>query len=171
MPFKKLIAKLAESAFVTNMHRTHLKPGDKAPPVKGILQDGSEFDPKTVSGKKVILYFYPKDDTAGCTTEACNLRDNYKEMLRRGFFVIGVSPDSPEKHRRFIEKYHLPFPLISDPELKLIKAFDVWGKKQFLGRIFDGLIRSTFVIDKNGTIEEVIEKVDSAGHARQLLKD
>lgn len=169
MPLKKLIAKVAEKALVFNKHRTHLKPGDKAPAIRGLTEAGIPFDPHSIAGKKVVLYFYPQDNTAGCTTEACNLRDNYKTMLKQGYVVIGVSPDSVKKHENFIKKYKLPFSLISDPELKLIKAYDVWGKKQFMGRIYDGLIRTTFVINERGIIDEVIEKVDTADHAAQIL--
>lgn len=151
-------------------HETKLKAGDKAPEIKGILQDGTQFDAATLKGKKIVLYFYPKDDTAGCTAQACSLRDNYKAMLKQGYAVIGVSADPPKKHLKFIAKYDLPFPLISDESMELIKAYDVWGKKQFMGRIYDGIIRTTFVINEKGIIEEVIGKVDTVEHAGQILK-
>jgi peroxiredoxin Q/BCP len=118
----------------------------------------------------VVLYFYPKDNTPGCTAEACSLRDNYKRMLKEGYVVIGVSADTPVKHKKFIEKYDLPFPLIADEQLELIKAYDVWGKKKFMGKEFEGILRTTFVIDEKGMIEEVISKVDTVGHAEQILK-
>ncbi|MCA6364835.1 MAG: thioredoxin-dependent thiol peroxidase [Bacteroidetes bacterium] len=150
-------------------HHTKLKAGDKAPAIHGILHDGTEFDAKNYKGKKIVLYFYPKDSTPACTAQACSLRDNYKAMLKAGYAVLGVSADTVKKHQSFINKYDLPFPLISDPELSLIKAYDVWGKKQFMGRIFDGINRTTFVINEKGKIEEVISEVDTAGHAAQIL--
>jgi peroxiredoxin Q/BCP len=168
---KKLLAKAMkklEGSF--QKYETKLKPGDKAPEIKGTLHDGKPFDAATLKGKKVVLYFYPKDDTAGCTAQACSLRDNYKAMLKQGYTVIGVSADPPKKHLKFIEKYDLPFPLISDENLELIKAYDVWGKKQFMGKIYDGIIRTTFVINEKGIIEEVISKVDTVEHAEQIMK-
>jgi peroxiredoxin Q/BCP len=168
---KKLIASAIQKlAGNFQKYETKLKPGDKAPEIKGILQDGTQFDPKTVKGKKIVLYFYPKDDTAGCTAQACSLRDNYNKMLKDGYAVIGVSADPPKKHLKFIAKYDLPFPLISDENLELIKAYDVWGKKQFMGKIYDGIIRTTFVINEKGIIEEVITKVDTVEHAEQIMK-
>lgn len=168
---KKLIARAIttlEGKF--QKYETKLKAGDKAPEIKGVLQDGTPFDAETVKGKKIVLYFYPKDGTAGCTAQACSLRDNYKAMLKQGYAVIGVSADSPKKHLKFIAKYDLPFPLISDENLELIKAYDVWGKKQFMGKIYDGILRTTFVINENGIIEEVITKVDTGEHAEQIIK-
>ncbi len=167
---KKLLAKAMknlEGKF--QKYETKLKAGDKAPEIKGVLQDGNMFDAATVKGKKIVLYFYPKDDTAGCTAQACSLRDNYKAMLKQGYVVLGVSADGPAKHLKFIAKYDLPFPLLSDEKLVLIKAYDVWGKKQFMGKIYEGIIRTTFVINENGMIEEVITKVDTVEHAGQIL--
>ncbi len=151
-------------------HITKLKAGDKAPVIKGIDQDGKTFDSNSVKGKKVVLYFYPKDDTAGCTAQACSLRDNYKKMLKAGYAVIGVSADSPKRHLKFIAKYDLPFPLISDEKLELIKAYDVWGKKKFMGKEFEGIVRTTFMINEKGMIEEVISKVDTVDHSSQIMK-
>ena len=168
MSLKKILLKAA-SKISFSKHETKLKPGDKAPSIKGILADGKIFDSNSLKGKKIVLYFYPKDDTAGCTAQSCSLRDNYNKMLKEGYAVIGVSADSPKKHLKFIEKYNLPFPLIADENLELIKAYDVWGKKQFMGKIYDGIVRTTFVIDENGMIEEVISKVDTAEHAGQVL--
>lgn len=168
---KKLVAKAAkklEGKF--QKHRTSLKAGDKAPAISGITQDGTPFDPASVKGKKVVLYFYPEDNTAGCTAQACSLRDNYAYMMKAGYAVVGVSADSVTKHQKFIKKYDLPFPLIADTEHELIKAYDVWGKKQFMGRIYDGIIRTTFIIDEKGVIEEVISEIDTADHALQILK-
>ena len=122
-----------------------------------------------LKGKKTVLYFYPQDDTPTCTNEACNLRDNYKLLLKQGYRIFGVSPDSERKHRNFIAKYKLPFDLLSDPELKLIKAFGVWGKKETFGRKYMGVKRTTFIIDENGIIEEIIEKVVSKDHAAQIM--
>ncbi|GAB1417732.1 thioredoxin-dependent thiol peroxidase [Bacteroidales bacterium] len=146
-----------------------LKKGDKSPDFSGTDQFGNVIDSSIFLGKRTVLYFYPKDDTPGCTKEACNLRDNYDLLLSRGLAVVGVSPDSEPSHQKFSEKYNLPFPLLSDPELKIIKAFGVWGKKNMYGRIFDGLLRTTFVIDENGIIEEVIKKVKTDDHTKQII--
>ncbi|MDQ3108967.1 MAG: thioredoxin-dependent thiol peroxidase [Bacteroidota bacterium] len=151
-------------------YETTLKAGDKAPEIRGVLQDGAEFDAQSIKGKKVVLYFYPADNTAGCTAQACSLRDNYAYMQKQGYEVIGVSADSVAKHQKFIKKYDLPFPLIADENKELIKAYDVWGKKQFMGKIYEGIIRTTFVINEKGIIEEVISKVDTVEHAEQILK-
>ncbi len=170
MTIKKLIAKATsklEGKF--QKYETKFKAGDKAPEIKGILQDRTSFDSKSIKGKKVVLYFYPKDETAGCTAQACSLRDNYEYMKKQGYEVIGVSADSVEKHLKFIKKYDLPFPLIADEKLELIKAYDVWGKKQFMGKVFDGILRTTFVINDKGMIEEVISKVDTGEHASQIM--
>ncbi|MCX6312526.1 MAG: thioredoxin-dependent thiol peroxidase [Bacteroidetes bacterium] len=164
-----MISKAASNVSFTK-HESKIKVGDKAPAIKGIDENGKEFDSKSLKGKKVVLYFYPKDNTPGCTAEACSLRDNYKRMLKEGYVVIGVSADTPVKHKKFIEKYDLPFPLIADEQLELIKAYDVWGKKKFMGKEFEGILRTTFVIDEKGMIEEVISKVDTVGHADQILK-
>ena len=169
MSIKKMISKAASNVSFTK-HESKIKVGDKAPAIKGIDENGKQFDSKSLKGKKVVLYFYPKDNTPGCTAEACSLRDNYKRMLKEGYVVIGVSADTPVKHKKFIEKYDLPFPLIADEQLELIKAYDVWGKKKFMGKEFEGILRTTFVIDEKGMIEEVISKVDTVGHAEQILK-
>jgi thioredoxin-dependent peroxiredoxin len=150
-------------------HTTGLKAGDKAPDFKVKDQNGNIVSLKDFKGKKLVLYFYPKDDTPTCTKEACNLRDNYAGLKKKGYAIIGVSADEEKKHRKFIEKYDLPFPLLSDVDMKVIKAYDVWGTKQFMGRIFDGINRTTFVIGETGKIEKVITKVDSGDHAEQIL--
>ncbi|MBI3511976.1 MAG: thioredoxin-dependent thiol peroxidase [Bacteroidetes bacterium] len=171
MGLKKLIAKAVknlEGKF--QKHKTSLKAGDKAPVIEGILNDENTFDKKIASGKKIVLYFYPEDNTPGCTAQACSLRDNYSLLLKQGFYVIGVSANTVKKHQNFIKKYELPFPLIADTEKKLIKKFDVWGKKQFMGRIYDGIVRTTFIIDEKGFIEEVISDVDTAEHAKQVMR-
>ena len=151
-------------------HITSLKPGMPAPYFEGIDQDGNKITSNDLLGRKYVLYFYPKDDTPGCTREACNIRDNYQKFLDAGYSVFGVSADDPESHKKFIAKYNLPFPLISDTEKNIIRAFDVWGKKQFMGRVSEGIIRTTFVIDENGIISDVITKVDVDNHTQQILK-
>jgi peroxiredoxin Q/BCP len=147
------------------------KPGDQAPAFSGKDQSGNMVSLESFRGNKVVLYFYPKDDTPGCTAEACSLRDNYEALLARGYKVVGVSPDSEKSHQKFIDKYELPFPLISDTEKKILQDYGVWGRKKFMGREYDGVIRTTFIIDEKGVIEEVIEKVDTKNHAAQVLKD
>jgi thioredoxin-dependent peroxiredoxin len=155
---------------IKDMHVTSLKEGMKAPAFKAKDQDGNTVSLKDLKGKKVVLYFYPADDTPTCTNEACNLRDNHAKLKRAGYIVIGVSPDTEKKHKKFIDKYKLPFTLLVDPDLEIIKAYDVWGKKKFMGREFDGVIRTTFVIDETGVIEKVITKVKSREHTEQILE-
>ena len=151
------------------MPMTHLRAGDKAPAFKGKDQNGNVLSLENFSGKKLIIYFYPKDSTPGCTAQACNLRDNYEDLLAKGYMVIGVSADSEKSHKKFIEKHQLPFPLIADTEKEMLKAYGVWGPKKFMGRTFDGIHRTTFVIDEQGTIQEVIEKVDTKNHVSQII--
>jgi len=146
-----------------------LKPGDKAPEFKGVDQDNNIIRLEDFKGHKLILYFYPKDNTPGCTAEACNLRDNYEALLGAGYKIVGVSKDSVKSHKGFSEKHNLPFPLISDTELVVLKAYEAWGRKKFMGREFDGILRKTFVIDEKGFIKEIIEKVDTKEHASQIL--
>jgi peroxiredoxin Q/BCP len=148
-----------------------LKPGDKAPEFTGRDQDGNEITLSQFKGKKLVLYFYPKDDTPGCTAEACDLRDNYERFLSMGYQVVGVSKDSEKSHKKFIEKYNLPFPLISDTETSILQAYGAWGKKKFMGREYDGIIRKTFVIDQTGLITDIIEKVNTKAHSSQILPD
>ncbi len=150
---------------------THLKAGDKAPKFSGVNENGEKVALKDFKGKKLILFFYPKDNTPTCTVEACNLRDNYSMLKKKGYALLGVSPDSQKKHQNFINKFDLPFPLLSDTELETTKAFNVWGPKKFMGKEFDGLHRTTFVIDEKGKIEQVITKVKSKDHAAQILED
>jgi peroxiredoxin Q/BCP len=147
-----------------------LKIGDKAPDFTGKDQDGKEITLSQFKGDKLVLYFYPKDNTPGCTSEACDLRDNYDKFLSKGYKVVGVSKDSPKSHQNFIEKHNLPFPLISDTETQIQQAYGVWGLKKMMGREYYGTIRKTFVIDKEGIIEDIIEKVNTKAHARQILK-
>lgn len=149
---------------------THLKAGDKAPDFKGIDENGDSISLADFAGKKLVLYFYPKDNTPTCTIESCNLRDNYEHMLAQGYEVLGVSADTSKKHQSFIQKYKLPFHLLADTERTVLKAYNVWGPKKFMGRTFDGIHRVTFVIDEKGVIEEVISAVKSRSHARQILE-
>ena len=148
---------------------TSFKKDDKAPDFKGKDQDGNVISLKNFKGKKLVIYFYPKDDTPGCTAEACDLRDNYSALKSKGYAIVGISADDENKHKKFIEKYKLPFPLIADIDKKIIKAYDVWGKKKFMGKVYDGIVRTTFVIDEKAEIENVISKVDTKNHAQQIL--
>ena len=149
---------------------THLKIRDKAPSINSVDQNGDAITLEQFKGKKVVLYFYPKDMTPGCTVQSCNLRDNYQELLDKGYVVLGCSADSPERHVKFIEKHNLPFPLISDEEKKVVEDYGVWGPKKFMGREYDGIYRTTFIIDENGIIEDIIEKVNTKEHTNQILK-
>ena len=145
-----------------------LKIGDKAPHFSGIDQDGKKIALGDFDGKNLILYFYPKDNTSGCTAEACSLRDGYKELLEMGFNVVGVSPDNEASHRKFMEKYSLPFPLIADKEKEIAAAYGVWGLKKYMGRAYMGIIRTTFVIN-NGVIEKIFDKVKTKDHFVQIV--
>lgn len=148
---------------------TTLKPGDKAPDFKGNDQNGNPLSLSDFKGSKLIIYFYPKDSTPGCTAQACNLRDNYTLLMEKGYKVIGVSADSEKSHQKFIEKYELPFPLIADTGKEMLQAYGVWGPKKFMGKTYDGIHRTTFVIDEEGTIAEVITKVDTKNHTTQII--
>ena len=147
---------------------SEIKEGGKAPNFKGVDQNGNNISLSDYSNKKLILYFYPKDDTPGCTKEACNLRDNYEELKSNEFDVIGVSADTSAKHLKFIAKYELPFSLIADTEKEIIKAFDCWGLKKFMGREYDGIFRKTFVIENN-KIVKIFEKVKTTDHYQQIM--
>ena len=149
---------------------TTLTQGDKAPDFNAIDQDGKVHKLADYTGKKLVVYFYPKADTPGCTAEACDLRDNYHRFLSQNYEVLGVSADSQKKLLKFKEKYELPFPLISDEDKIVINAFGVWGPKKFMGKLFDGINRTTFVIDENGIIEDVITAVKTKDHTAQILK-
>lgn len=148
-----------------------LKEGEKAPSFKAVDQDGKPITLGDFAGKKVILYFYPKDDTPGCTAEACNLRDNFDDLLEKGYRIVGVSADDHESHKKFRAKYKLPFPLIADPDMSIIKAYGVWGKKKFMGREYNGILRTTFIISENGDIEKILTKVKTKDHADQILAE
>jgi peroxiredoxin Q/BCP len=147
-----------------------LSVGKKAPAFTGVDQNGNSISLKDFKGKKVVLYFYPKDDTPGCTAQACNLRDNHSELLKQGFSVIGVSVDSVKKHKKFEEKYELPFSLIADEDKKIVEAYGVWGEKKFMGKTYMGTTRTTFLIDEDGKIKAIIEKPDTKNHAAEVLQ-
>lgn len=146
-----------------------LKEGEKAPNFKGLDQEGNQVSLSDYQGKKLVLYFYPKDDTPGCTAEACNLRDNYAALQKQGFEILGVSADDEKKHQKFIDKYQLPFKLLADTEKEVIKAFGAWGLKKFMGKEYEGILRSTFVINEQGVIEKVFDKVKTKDHTQQIL--
>ncbi len=146
-----------------------LKVGDKVPEFSATAQDGSTINLSDYRGKKLIVFFYPAANTPGCTAEACNLRDNYAALQSQGYELLGVSADSVKKQSNFKNKYEFPFPLLADEDHTVIKTFGVWGPKKFMGREYDGIHRMTFVIDENGMVSKVIEKVKTKDHAAQLL--
>lgn len=148
-----------------------LKIGDKAPEILGINQDGVEVKLSDFSGKKLALYFYPKDSTPGCTAQACSLRDNYSALQAKGYAILGVSADSESSHKKFIAKQQLPFQLIADVDLKLSEQFGTWGEKSMYGRTYMGMFRTTFIIDENGCVERIIEpkQVNTKNHAEQII--
>ncbi len=148
---------------------THLKAGDPAPPFEGPDQHGNTVKLSDYAGQNLILYFYPKDNTPGCTAEAVNLKENYEKLAAEGFAVVGISPDTVASHQRFAEKYDLPFPLIADPEKKILNDYGVWGEKKNYGRTYMGVHRTTFVINGEGVITHVITKVKTREHAEQIL--
>jgi peroxiredoxin Q/BCP len=149
---------------------TTLTKGDKAPEFRGTDEAGKTHSLSDYKGKKLVVFFYPKADTPGCTAEACDLRDNYHFLQAQGYELLGVSADSQKKQAKFKEKYSLPFPLLADEDKAVINAFGVWGPKKFMGRVFDGIHRTTFLIDENGLIEDVITDVKTKAHAAQILK-
>jgi peroxiredoxin Q/BCP len=149
---------------------TELKEGDKAPEFKGVIENGSSIKLSDYKGKKLVLYFYPKDNTPGCTAQACNLTDNQGALKNAGFEILGVSADTEKKHQNFIAKYDIGFSLIADTEMEVIKSYQVWGPKKFMGKEYDGIHRTTFVIDESGTIERVFKKVKTKEHANQILE-
>ena len=148
---------------------TTLKPGDKAPNFEAKDQAGNTRTLAEYAGKKLVVFFYPKASTPGCTAEACNLRDNYQTFQAQGYEILGVSADSAKRQQNFINKYELPFPLLADEDHAVINAFGVWGPKKFMGREYDGIHRTTFVIDENGVLEDVILKVKTKDHTAQIL--
>ena len=148
---------------------TTLKIGDKAPNFIAKDNEGNTLKLGDFKGKKLVLFFYPKANTPGCTVEACDLRDNYKRFQSLGYELLGVSADTAKKQQNFINKYNLPFSLLADVDKEVINAFDVWGPKKFMGREFDGIHRTTFVINENGIIEDIILKVKTKTHTAQLI--
>lgn len=148
---------------------THLKVGDPAPNFSGLTEKGETISLADFAGKKLVLFFYPKDNTPGCTAEACNLRDNYSALQAKGFELLGVSPDSPKKHQNFINKFEFPFSLLADTDLETIKAYGIWGLKKFMGKEYEGVHRTTFLIDEEGKITEIFAKVKTKTHAEQIF--
>jgi len=148
-----------------------LKAGDKAPDFIATDQDGKPVSLKDFRGSKLILYFYPKDDTPGCTAEACNLKDNYQILKKKGFKILGVSSDSGASHKKFIAKYVLPFALIPDKEKTILRVYGAWGRKKLYGKEYEGIIRTTYVIDEKGVILKVFTKVDTKNHSQQILDE
>jgi thioredoxin-dependent peroxiredoxin len=147
----------------------NLQIGDKAPAFAAKDQNGNLVQLSDFEGKKIVLYFYPKDDTPGCTAQACSLRDNYQALLAQGYVVLGVSIDDEKKHQKFAKKYNLPFSLLADPDLTLVNAYHVWAEKSMYGRTYMGTVRTTFIINQEGIIEDIIIKIDTKNHATQLL--
>ena len=146
-----------------------LKPGDRMPSFEVVDQDGNKVTSENLLGKKTIIYFYPKDNTPGCTAEACNLRDNYQALIDQGYNVVGVSKDSAASHRKFADKFSLPFTLLSDPSTTMLQDFGAWGEKKMCGKVCVGTLRRTFIFDESGILMRVIEKVDTKNHASQIL--
>ena len=149
-----------------------MKVGDKAPEILGRNENGEEIKLSDFAGRKLVLYFYPRDNTSGCTAEACSLRDNYAELRKQGYAVVGVSGDSEQSHQKFISKYELPFPLIADTDKTLMQQFGVWGEKKMYGRSYMGTFRTTFIINEEGIIERIItpKEIKTKEHAAQILK-
>ena len=150
---------------------THLKVGDKAPNFSGVDQDGNTISLADYAGKKLVVFFYPKASTPGCTAEACNLNDNYDRFKAQGFEILGVSADSPKRQSNFKNKYGFQYPLLADEDKSVIEAFGVWGPKKFMGKDYDGIHRTTFIIDENGILSNVITKVKTKEHTAQILAD
>lgn len=147
-----------------------LKVGDKMPDFEVLDQDGNKKTSRDFAGKKTIIFFYPKDNTSGCTAEACNLRDNYDSLIAEGYNVVGVSKDTVASHRKFSDRYDLPFTLLSDTSTEMLRAFGAWGEKKMYGKTVMGTIRRTFIFNDKGILERIIEKVDTKNHASQLLQ-
>lgn len=148
----------------------HLKIGDQAPAFKSKNQNGNPVELNQFAGKKVVIYFYPKDNTPGCTAQACNLKDNYSVLQEKGIVILGVSADSEKSHVKFIDKLNLPFDLLADESKELLNLYGVWGEKKFMGRIYDGIHRTTFLLDEEHTIVGIIEKPKTKAHAEEILE-
>jgi thioredoxin-dependent peroxiredoxin len=147
-----------------------LKKGDKAPCFEGVNQEGKEISLNSFKGTKLILFFYPKDNTPGCAAEACDLNENYRTWLDKGYEIIGVSPDSVKSHQKFVDKFGLKFNLLADEEKKILESYGAWGEKKMYGKPYMGVLRTTFVIDESGVIEEIFDKVDTKNHSSQIVK-
>jgi thioredoxin-dependent peroxiredoxin len=147
-----------------------LKIGDKAPDFKADDQNGNPVSLRDYKGQQIVLYFYPKDDTPGCTAQACNLRDNFTELTEKGIVVLGVSVDEVKKHKKFEDKYKLPFTLVADVEKKIVEDYGLWGEKKFMGKTYMGTTRVSFLIDEKGKIVHIIDKVDTKNHTAQILE-
>jgi peroxiredoxin Q/BCP len=150
---------------------TTIKEGDKALAFSGKNQNGEQITIEQFKGKKLILYFYPKDNTPGCTAESCDLRDGYEELKGKGYEVVGVSPDSEKSHQNFSSKYNLPFHLIADTKKEILNAYGAWGMKKMYGKAYEGVLRTTFIIDENGTVVKVFTKVKTKEHVQQILME
>ena len=150
---------------------SELKEGEMAPAIDAVDQNGERITLEEYRGKKVVLYFYPKDNTPGCTAESCDLRDNYSQFQEQGFEIIGVSADSEKSHQKFISKYQLPFRLISDIDKKVLQDYGTWGEKKLYGKSYMGILRKTFVINEDGYVEKIIEKVITKQHSRQIFEE
>ena len=148
-----------------------VKEGDLAPAISAVDQNGEKITLKEYQGKKVVLYFYPKDNTPGCTAESCDLRDNYSRFLEQGFEIIGISADSEKSHRKFISKFALPFRLISDTDKKVLQDYGAWGEKKLYGKSYMGILRKTFIIDEKGYVEKIIEAVKTKEHSKQIFEE
>ncbi|MBQ9883117.1 MAG: thioredoxin-dependent thiol peroxidase [Bacteroidaceae bacterium] len=150
-----------------------MKVGDKAPEILGINEKGEEIKLSSFAGRKLVLYFYPKDNTSGCTSEACSLRDNYSELRKAGYEVVGVSVDNEQSHQKFIDKHELPFTLIADTDKKLVEAFGVWAEKSMYGRKYMGTLRTTFIINEEGIVERIIgpKEIKTKEHGKQILNN
>lgn len=148
----------------------HLKVGDQAPEFISKDQNGDPVALNDFKGKRVVIYFYPKDNTPGCTAQACNIRDNYSDIQKEGIVILGVSADDEKKHQKFIEKFELPFPLLADTEHDLLNLYGVWGEKKFMGKVYDGIHRTTFILNEDHTIRGIIEKPKTKDHTREILE-
>ena len=148
----------------------HLKVGDQAPDFSVKDQSGNEIKLSDYEGKRVVIYFYPKDNTPGCTAQACNIRDNYSDLEKEGIVILGVSADSEASHQKFIDKFDLPFALLADVDKKMLNDYGVWGEKKFMGRVYDGIHRTTFIIDESHVIVGIIEKPKTKDHSREILE-
>ena len=155
---------------IKNLSMKYLKVGDIAPPFSAKNESGDTINLSDFQGKKVVLYFYPKDNTPGCTTQACNIRDNYDSILDQNIVILGASADDETRHQKFIEKFNLPFTLISDVNKELLNLYGVWGEKKFMGRIYDGIHRTTFILDESHTIIGIIDKPKNKMHTEEILE-